>query len=90
MRSPVEKIVAHRATNYPNAHWMWKDFCREYNSAIIDCNRFDFHRTRLANGEVHYFIPIHQWKEWTRGRIYYLYGGNELYHSDCKVKSNEN
>ena len=83
MRSPVEKIVAHRATNYHNAHWMWQDFCRENKDLIAETKRFDYFRTILRNGEIHYFIPNSQWFMWTRGRTYWLYG--ELYHSGYKV-----
>ena len=88
MRSPVEKIVAHRATNYPNAHWMWQEFCKENRDMIVDAKRYDFFRTRLSNGEIHYFVPTCQWLMWTRGRTYWL--GGELYHNGYKVKSNEN
>lgn len=39
MRSPIEKIVAHRATNYPNAHWMWQEFCKENRDMIVDAKK---------------------------------------------------
>ena len=84
MRSPVEKIVAHRATNYPNARWMWQEFCEEHRNMIVDCKKYDFFRTVLSNGEVHYFVPNGQWFEWTRGRTYWF--DDEPWHSDCKLK----
>ena len=87
MRSPVEKIVAHRATNYPNAYRMWQEFCKENRDMIADAKRLDYFRTRLTNGEIHYFVPNSQWLMWTSCRTYWFY--DELYHNGYKVKSNE-
>ncbi len=83
MRIPVDKVIAHRATSYANAHWMWNDFIKENKQAVLDCNKHDFFRTRTISGEVHYFVPISSWNEWTRGRTYWL--DDELYHSGYKV-----
>ena len=68
MRSPVDKIVAHRAISYDNAYCLWQDFCRENKDLIVGYKRYDFFRTVLINGEVHYFVQISQWFMWTRGR----------------------
>ena len=84
MRSPIEKIVAHRATNYPNAYWMWQEFCRENHQSIVDCRKYDNFRTRMTNGEIHYFVPMSIWFEWTKGRTYWL--DDELYCNGYKVK----
>lgn len=83
MRSPVEKVVAHKATSYNNAYWLWQDFCKENKHLIVGYKKSDFFRTMLSNGEIHYFVPISQWVLWTRGRTYWFYG--ELFHSRYKV-----
>lgn len=84
MRKPIDKVVAHPALNFREADLKWDEFCRENSNLIVDVNRYDFFRTRLMNGEVHYFVPACKWNEWTRGRTYWRYG--ELWHSDCKLK----
>lgn len=84
MRSPIDKVVAHKTFSFFDADLWWREFCRENSDLIVDVNRYDFYRTRLVNGEVHYFVPSFKWKEWTRGRTYWLYG--ELWHSDFKLK----
>ena len=84
MKSLINRVIAHRATNYPNVVWMWKDFCREHHSEIASYERYDSFRTVMINGDVHYFVPTFKWNEWTRGRTYWVDG--ELWHSDFKLK----
>lgn len=86
MKRPICRIVAHKAANYADARWLWDNFCRENSREIVDCKCYDYFRTRMTNGEVHYFVPNHQWRTWSRGRTYWLY--DELYHSDFKIKYN--
>lgn len=86
MKSLINRVIAHRATNYPNAVWMWKDFCREHHSEIASYDRYDSFRTVMINGDVHYFIPISQWSTWVRGRTYLL--DDKLYKNGYEVKEN--